>query len=84
MKTELIVPRITYTMEFAVFDELLVENGRQVRKDQPIAQVTVDKANVEFTAERDGYIRFLCKEGDELKPTDVYGYIADSPEELGS
>jgi pyruvate/2-oxoglutarate dehydrogenase complex dihydrolipoamide acyltransferase (E2) component len=84
MKTELIVPRLTYTMEFCVIEEFLVKSGDKVEKGQVIANVSVDKANVEFTAERDGYIQFACEEGDELKPTDIYGYIADTKEELDS
>lgn len=82
MKTELIVPRLTYTMEFCTINEFLVENGAHVEDKQPIAHVTVDKADVEFLADRAGYIQWACEEEAELKPKDIYGYIADSPDEL--
>lgn len=82
MKTDLIIPRLTYTMESCTFAELLVDNRQYVEKGQPIANVIVDKADVEFTAERTGYIQINCQSGDEFNVLDVYGFIADTQEEL--
>ncbi len=82
MKYEMNVPRTSYTMEAAVFEEIYVKNGDHVEKGQKIAHVIVDKADLEFTAEQSGYIKFLCEEQDEVKVNEIYAVIADTPEEL--
>ena len=82
MKTKLLVPRLEFTMESCTVEEILVENGQYVEEKQPIAVVLSNKADVELTAERAGYIKLLVEVDDEMKPEEVFGYIADTKEEL--
>lgn len=83
MKSELVIPKLSQTMEVAIISELLVKTGDFVKEGQLIANAEADKVNAELTAEKDGYVEIACEVDDEIEVGKAYAYLYDSPEEIG-
>ena len=81
MAKAVIMPRFGMTQEEATIVEWLVQEGQQVDPDDPIAEVTTDKVNMEVPAPAAGIlggIRF--KAGDTVPVTRVIAYILEEGE----
>lgn len=61
------LPKMSLSMEEAIIVRWLVEAGRPIGKEEPIAEVETDKATVELPMPEDGVIdRFLVEAGDTV------------------
>ena len=64
MATELKMPQMGYDMEEGTVVRWLKEEGSQVSKNEPVAEIETDKAVVEFESEVDGtLLKILANEG---------------------
>ena len=76
MAKPVIMPRFGMTQEEATIVEWLVKEGEYVEPDDPIAEVTTDKVNMEVPAPAEGYLGGLrYNVGDTVPVTQVIAYI---------
>jgi pyruvate dehydrogenase E2 component (dihydrolipoamide acetyltransferase) len=67
MPSELVMPRLSDTMEDGTILKWLVDEGAELRKGEPLVEIETDKANVTYDAESDGtLVEILAKEGETL------------------
>ena len=82
MAKPVIMPRFGMTQEEATIVEWLVKEGDHVDPDDPIAEVTTDKVNMEVPAPAAGYLGGIrYKVGDIVPVTKVIAYILEEGEE---
>lgn len=71
-----IMPKFGMIQEEATIVEWLVKEGDFVENDDPIAEVTTDKVNMEVGAPAEGYIGGIrFQEGDTVPVTQIIAYI---------
>jgi len=77
-----IMPRFGMTQEEATIVEWLVQEGQHVDPDDPIAEVTTDKVNMEVPAPAAGILGGIrYQAGDTIPVTKVIAYILEEGEE---
>lgn len=82
MAKPVIMPKFGMIQEEATIVEWLVKEGDFVENDDPIAEVTTDKVNMEVGAPAEGYIGGIrFQEGDTVPVTKVIAYILKEGEE---
>lgn len=82
MAKPIIMPRFGMTQEEATIVRWLVKEGDQVEYDDPVAEVTTDKVNMEVPAPSDGFIGgFQYEEGDTVPVTQVIAFVLEEGEE---
>ena len=65
--TELKVPAVAESITEVTLSKYLVKDGDYVELDQPICELETDKASQEIPATIAGVVKFVAKEGDDLK-----------------
>ena len=83
MKTAIVIPKLSQTMEEATITEILVSDGDFVKAGQIVINISADKADAAIAPEKDGYIQIVCAVEDEIEVGKPIAYIADNMEELG-
>jgi pyruvate dehydrogenase E2 component (dihydrolipoyllysine-residue acetyltransferase) len=69
MPTQILMPRLSPTMEEGTLAKWYVKEGDTVRSDDVVAEIETDKATMEVEAGEDGVIdKLLCAEGTEHVP----------------
>ena len=82
MAKAVIMPRFGMTQEEATIVEWFVKEGDFVENDDPIAEVTTDKVNMEVGSPTEGYIGGIrFQEGDTIPVTEIIAYILEEGEE---
>ncbi len=77
MAIEIILPKLTDTMEEGTLVSWLKQEGEEVDKDEPLLVVETDKANVDVVASASGILaKVLVEPGATLPFGTVIGYIA--------
>ena len=77
MAIEIILPKLTDTMEEGTLVSWLKQEGEEVNKDEPLLVVETDKANVDVVASASGILaKVLIEPGATLPLGTVVGYIA--------
>ena len=82
--TELKVPSVAESITEVTLSKYLVKDGDYVQLDQPICELETDKASQEIPATVAGVVKFVAKEGEDLKVGAVICNIDESakkPEE---
>ena len=65
MQLEIVMPRLSDSMETGTIVRWLVTEGQPVSRGEPIVEIETDKATMEYEAESDGVIvRLLLAEGE--------------------
>jgi len=68
MATDVLMPRLSDSMEEGTVLKWLVEQGGAVKRGEPLVEIETDKANMTYEADTDGVlIELLAKEGDTLE-----------------
>jgi pyruvate dehydrogenase E2 component (dihydrolipoamide acetyltransferase) len=68
MATDVVMPRLSDSMEEGTVLKWLVERGGEVRRGQPLVEIETDKANMTYDADSDGIlVEILAQEGDTLE-----------------
>jgi pyruvate dehydrogenase E2 component (dihydrolipoamide acetyltransferase) len=75
-----VMPRLSDSMEEATIVRWLKGDGEVVSKGEPIAEVETDKATVEFDAGADGMLRILVREGETVALGAVIATIGEASE----
>jgi pyruvate dehydrogenase E2 component (dihydrolipoamide acetyltransferase) len=78
---EIVMPRLSDTMEEGTILRWLVTDGEQVRRGQEIVEIETDKATMTYESDLDGTLEILAAEGDTLPVGAVIASIgsADAP-----
>ncbi len=76
--TELKVPSVAESITEVTLSRFLVKDGDYVELDQPICELETDKASQEIPSPIAGVVKFVAKEGDDLKVGAVICKIDES------
>jgi len=67
MATDVVMPRLSDSMEEGTVLKWLVEEGGEVKRGEPLVEIETDKANMTYEADTDGVlIEVIAEEGDTL------------------
>src|SRR5436189_3426044 len=79
MATDVMMPRLSDSMEEGTVLKWLVDVGGDVKRGQPLVEIETDKANMTYDADTDGVlVEVIAKEGDTLAVGEVIARIGDS------
>jgi pyruvate dehydrogenase E2 component (dihydrolipoamide acetyltransferase) len=79
--TDIVMPRLSDSMEEGTVLKWLVEVGGEVQRGEPIAEIETDKANMTFESDTDGtLIEVLASEGDTLAIGEVIARVGEPGE----
>ncbi len=81
--TELKVPSVAESITEVTLSKFLVKDGDYVELDQPICELETDKASQEIPATVAGVVKFVAKEGDDLKIGGLICTIDESAKKPG-
>jgi pyruvate dehydrogenase E2 component (dihydrolipoamide acetyltransferase) len=78
---EIVMPRLSDTMEEGTILRWLVAEGEHVRRGQEIVEIETDKATMTYESDLDGVLHLLAAEGDTLPVGAVIASVgsADAP-----
>jgi Pyruvate/2-oxoglutarate dehydrogenase complex, dihydrolipoamide acyltransferase (E2) component, and related enzymes len=75
MSTQVLLPKIGFSMDEGTLTEWLVADGTQVIEGQPIYSLESDKSVNEVNAPASGTLKILAKTGEVYKVGQVLGEI---------
>jgi pyruvate dehydrogenase E2 component (dihydrolipoamide acetyltransferase) len=79
--TDVLMPRLSDSMEEGTVLKWLVEEGGEVKRGEPLAEIETDKANMTYEADTDGtLIEILAGEGDTLAIGEVIARVGEAGE----
>ena len=85
MATDVLMPRLSDSMEEGTVLKWLVEKGGTVKRGEPLVEIETDKANMTYEADTDGVlIELLAKEGDTLEVGQPIARIGAEGEEAAA
>lgn len=76
MTTQILLPKLGFSMNEAVLVEWMAEDGAQVSKGQPLYAIESEKSLQEIEAPADGTLRIIEQAGDTYEIGTVIGEIA--------
>ncbi len=77
MSTEILFPKIGFSMEEGTLTEWLVADGATVKAGEPLYSLESDKSVVEIEAPASGRVRIKAKAGETYQVGAVLGEIAE-------
>src|SRR4051794_31022920 len=84
MASEVVMPRLSDSMEEGTILKWLVSEGDEVKRGQEIVEIETDKANMTYEADTDGaLIEIVAEEGDTLPIGEVIARIGEPGEDSG-
>jgi len=75
MSTEILLPKLGFSMDKGVLSEWLVANGTTVNEGQPLYSLESDKSVEEIPAPASGILKILMAAGQEYTVGTVLGEI---------
>src|SRR6266550_9272849 len=85
MATEVIMPKLSPTMEEGQLSRWLKKEGDRVSMGEPLAEIDTDKATMEMQALSDGVLRkILIKEGESAPLGQVIAIIGEPNEDISA
>ena len=82
MAVEIVMPRLSDSMEEGTVAKWLVEEGAEVTRGQPLVEIDTDKATMEYESESDGtLLRILVAEGETAPIGATIAWIGSPGEE---
>src|SRR5436190_16851894 len=85
MATQVVMPKLSPTMEEGQLARWLKKEGDQVAMGEPLAEIDTDKATMEMQALANGVLRkILIKEGESAPLGQVIAIIAEPDEDISS
>jgi len=83
MATDVMMPRLSDSMEEGTVLKWLVEVGGEVKRGEPLVEIETDKANMTYEADTDGVlIEVLAQEGETLPIGQTIARIGAAGEEV--
>src|SRR6266513_3994009 len=81
MATDVMMPRLSDSMEEGTVLKWLVDEGGEVKRGQALVEIETDKANMTYDSDTDGVlIEVVAKEGDTLAIGEVIARIGEEGE----
>jgi pyruvate dehydrogenase E2 component (dihydrolipoamide acetyltransferase) len=81
MASEVLMPRLSDSMEEGTVLKWLVEVGGEVTRGQPLVEIETDKANMTYDADTDGVlVEVIAQEGDTLEVGQPIARIGEAGE----
>src|SRR3954462_5079877 len=81
MASEVVMPRLSDSMEEGTILKWLVSEGDEVKRGQEIVEIETDKANMTYEADTDGaLIEIVAQEGDTLPIGELIARIGEPGE----
>src|SRR2546423_15218999 len=85
MATDILMPRLSDSMEEGTVLKWLVEPGGEVKRGEPLVEIETDKANMTYEADTDGVLlEVLAQEGDTLAIGEGIARVGEPGEEPAS
>lgn len=83
MATQIVMPKLSPTMEEGQIGKWLKKEGDQVSMGEPLAEIETDKASMEMQALATGVLRkILAKEGDMVPLGQIIGIVGAADEDI--
>src|SRR6476659_5214968 len=83
MAVEIVMPRLSDSMEEGTVAKWLVDEGAQVTRGQPLVEIDTDKATMEYESESEGtLLRILVPEGETAAIGATIAWIGSPSEEI--
>lgn len=76
MTTQIILPKLGFSVNEAVLAEWLVSDGTEVKKGDPLYAIESEKSLQEIEAPADGVLRIIEQAGETYEVGTVIGEIA--------
>src|SRR5688500_18683728 len=84
MASEVLMPRLSDSMEEGTVLKWLVEVGGEVKRGEPLVEIETDKANMTYDAVSDGVLlAVLAQEGDTLPIGEPIARVGEAGEAPG-
>src|SRR4051812_37993755 len=81
MATDVVMPRLSDSMEEGTILKWIVDEGGEVKRGEPLVEIETDKANMTYEADTDGtLIEVVAEEGDTLPVGEVIARIGEEGE----
>src|SRR3954464_14593867 len=85
MATDVMMPRLSDSMEEGTVLKWLVDVGGEVKRGEPLVEIETDKANMTYEADSDGVlVEVLAEEGETLPIGQVIARIGEAGEKPSS
>jgi len=78
---EIVMPRLSDTMEEGTILSWLVADGEQVKRGQELVEIETDKANMTYESDQEGVLRTVAAEGDTLPVGAPIAHIGDGDDQ---
>lgn len=78
------VPEAGESVQEAMIESWLVDDGAMVAQDDPVVELETDKASMELVTEQAGQLKILVAAGQMVKVGDVIGTVHATPASLSS
>lgn len=75
MATEVLLPKLGFSMNEGVLAEWLAENGAQVTEGQPLYSLEADKSTNEVDSPATGTLRIIAEAGETYEVGTVLAHI---------
>src|SRR5829696_9241082 len=81
MASDVVMPRLSDSMEEGTVLKWLIDEGGEVKRGAPLVEIETDKANMTYDADTDGVlVEIVAQEGDTLEIGEVIARIGDASE----
>jgi pyruvate dehydrogenase E2 component (dihydrolipoamide acetyltransferase) len=78
--TEMVMPRLSDTMEEGTILRWLKADGDPVKRGEELVEIETDKANMTYESDQEGILRIVAREGDTLAVGALIAHVgADGP-----
>ena len=76
--TEMVMPRLSDTMEEGTILRWLKQDGEQVRRGEELVEIETDKANMTYESDQEGTLQIVAQEGDTLAVGQTIAHIGEA------
>jgi pyruvate dehydrogenase E2 component (dihydrolipoamide acetyltransferase) len=81
MSLDILMPRLSDTMETGIIGRWLRSDGDFVNEGEPIVEIETDKTTTELLADHEGFLCLLAEEGGSIPTGGLLARIVSSPDE---
>jgi pyruvate dehydrogenase E2 component (dihydrolipoamide acetyltransferase) len=75
--TEMVMPRLSDTMEEGTILRWLKADGEYVKRGEELVEIETDKANMTYESDQEGTLRIVAQEGDTLAVGQTIAHIGE-------
>jgi pyruvate dehydrogenase E2 component (dihydrolipoamide acetyltransferase) len=75
---EMVMPRLSDTMEEGTILRWLKADGEQVRRGEELVEIETDKANMTYESDQEGVLEIVAREGDTLGVGQTIAHIGET------